>query len=146
MILSICDYSLPCEYLHAFLLPYECMLVSASRAALAELLLCDDDDDDVEGEPWRALLIQESMLTPPALPRDPSASEPEDESTETQRKQSHSQTHLLTDSCTQTHAHTHTWRCIRVHGGLTDERLPLGWQEHSHLSLTVSLQCSLNSF
>lgn len=59
---------------------YVCMLVSASRAALAELLLCDDDDDDVEGEPWRALLIHESTLTPPALPRDPSASEPEDES------------------------------------------------------------------
>lgn len=56
------------------------MLVSASRAALAELLLCEDDDDDVEGDAWRALLIQESTLTPPALPRDPSASEPEDES------------------------------------------------------------------
>lgn len=91
-----------------FLLPYECTLVSASRAALAELLLCDDDDDDVEGEPWRALLIQESTLTPPALPRDPSASEPEDESAETQREQSHTHTLLLTGSCTKTHAHTHT--------------------------------------
>lgn len=112
MILSICDYSLPCEYLHAFLLPYECMLVSASRAALAELLLCDDDDDDVEGEPWRALLIQESTLTPPALPREPSASEPEDESAETQREQSH--THLLRRSYTQTYAHTHTHTNLEV--------------------------------
>lgn len=93
---------LPCEYMDAFLLPYECMLVSASLAALAELLLCDDDDDDVEGEPWRALLIQESTLTPPALPRDPSASEPEDESAETQRERTVSHTHTYSLALTHT--------------------------------------------
>lgn len=134
--------------MHSFLRPYECMLVSASRAALAELLLCDEDDDDVEGEPWRALLIQESTLTPPALPRDPSASEPEDESGETHKERTVSHTHTLPHwlTHTQRHAHPHTWRCVCVHGGLTDERPPLGWQQHSHLSLTVSLQRSLNSF
>lgn len=79
------------------------MLVSASRAALAELLLCDDDDEDVEGEPWRALLIQESTLTPPALPREPSASEPEDESAETQREQSHTRSYSL--ALAQKHMH-----------------------------------------
>lgn len=114
------------------------MLVSASRAALAELLLCEDDDDDVEGEPWRALLIQESTLTPPALPRDPSASEPEDESAQTQEESAVTHTHIL-NTYAQTLAHTHTWRCVRVHGGLTDERSPLGWQQHGHLSFTVSL-------
>lgn len=66
---------------------------------------------------------------------------------DTERENSLTHTHLLTGSHThKTKEHTHTWRCVCVHGGLTDERSPLGWQKHSHLSLTVSLQRSLNSF